>query len=187
MPKMSDQRLKLINTATQLFQRHGYSATGVSQIIKDSLTPRGSFYHYFPNGKEQLAEEAVKQAGEDLRQMLDAVFTDAKSFEAGVDATIAGISAWFAGSGYTVGCPITAVHLEQTPDNPALSTACKNTFLSWVSTVHKHAVRFGHAAEAEDLAEALILGLEGAWILARARQNTAPFDVTGKMVKSLLV
>lgn len=187
MSTKPNHRLKLVRTATQLFQRHGYSATGVSQIIKDSKTPRGSFYYYFPKGKEELAEETVRQAGEDIRQMLDHVFASATSFAEGIDIMAQTIGTWFAASGYAAGCPITAVHLEQTPDNPVLSPVCHQVFLSWVGTVQNHAVRFGHDTQDEELAEAVILGLEGAWILARARQSTTPFAVAGKMVKALLV
>ena len=37
----------------------GYHATGLKQIVKESAAPMGSLYHYFPNGKEELAVEAI--------------------------------------------------------------------------------------------------------------------------------
>jgi len=53
----------LLTTAAKLFQQKGYSATGLNEIVTESGTPKGSLYHYFPQGKLQLAIEAVNFAG----------------------------------------------------------------------------------------------------------------------------
>ena len=46
-------RGKIIDAAWQLFYRQGYDDTTVEEIIEESGTSRGSFYHYFP-GKDAL-------------------------------------------------------------------------------------------------------------------------------------
>ncbi len=186
MSKKPDHRLKLIRTAAQLFQTQGYSASGINQIIAQSKTPRGSFYYYFPAGKEQLAQETVLHTGEEIRQLLEQALADAPSFAAGIDSITSLIADWFAQSGYTAGCPITAVHLEKTPENPMLSEACQQVFSSWVTTIQQVANQFGHEKRAVEIAEAAILALEGAWILARATQSKRPFVLAGNMVKSML-
>ena len=48
-----------IDTASSLFANQGYHATGISEILKKSNAPKGSLYYYFPQGKEQLAQEAL--------------------------------------------------------------------------------------------------------------------------------
>lgn len=60
MTNKVDSREKILQTASRLFQLQGYHATGLNQIIKESGAPKGSLYHYFPNGKEELAVESVK-------------------------------------------------------------------------------------------------------------------------------
>jgi TetR/AcrR family transcriptional repressor of lmrAB and yxaGH operons len=62
MTRRSDAREKAITTAARLFDRQGYHGTGLAQIIKESGSPRGSFYFHFPDGKEQLGIEAVHAA-----------------------------------------------------------------------------------------------------------------------------
>jgi len=44
---------KILNTAWKLFLTQGYEETTVNQIIEESKTSRGSFYHHF-QGKEDL-------------------------------------------------------------------------------------------------------------------------------------
>jgi len=60
--KTADSRARAIETAAELFQRQGYAATGLSQIIEESGSPKGSFYFNFPGGKQQLAEAALALA-----------------------------------------------------------------------------------------------------------------------------
>ena len=46
-------RGRIIDAAWRLFYRQGYDDTTVEEIIEESGTSRGSFYHYFP-GKDDL-------------------------------------------------------------------------------------------------------------------------------------
>jgi AcrR family transcriptional regulator len=61
MPRKTDARPRAIATAARLFRIQGYTATGLTQILKESGAPKGSFYFHFPRGKAQLAEEAIDQ------------------------------------------------------------------------------------------------------------------------------
>ena len=46
---------KIINAALKLFYEQGYDDTTVEEIIEESGTSKGSFYHYF-EGKDALFE-----------------------------------------------------------------------------------------------------------------------------------
>src|SRR6201995_645706 len=59
MPRRSDARERAVAAAERLFRIQGYTATGLSEILKESGAPKGSFYFHFPRGKAQLAEEAI--------------------------------------------------------------------------------------------------------------------------------
>src|SRR5450756_655642 len=53
----------IVRAAATLFRRNGFAATGINEIIEVSGAPKGSLYHYFPGGKDQIAEAAVRFAG----------------------------------------------------------------------------------------------------------------------------
>jgi TetR/AcrR family transcriptional repressor of lmrAB and yxaGH operons len=57
---------RLLGTAADLFQRQGYHGTGLNQILAESGAPKGSLYHYFPEGKEALAAAALGRSGEEI-------------------------------------------------------------------------------------------------------------------------
>lgn len=50
MPKKTNvTKIKIINAAWKLFYEQGYDDTTVDEIIAESGTSKGSFYHYFPS------------------------------------------------------------------------------------------------------------------------------------------
>jgi len=60
MKNNNDSKENILTAASRLFQVKGYNATGLNEILKESNSPKGSLYYYFPNGKEELALEAIK-------------------------------------------------------------------------------------------------------------------------------
>ncbi|MEM5591405.1 TetR/AcrR family transcriptional regulator [Niallia circulans] len=64
MKKGNNKKEAILTTATKLFQLQGFHATGLNQIIDESGAPKGSLYYHFPNGKEEIALEAIKRMRE---------------------------------------------------------------------------------------------------------------------------
>jgi AcrR family transcriptional regulator len=65
-----DTRTRIREAAAMLFRRHGYSATGLKRIAAQSGAPFGSIYHFFPGGKQQLAEDTIRTSGPQYMQMV---------------------------------------------------------------------------------------------------------------------
>src|SRR5476649_1308718 len=56
----NDSRSKMVQSAAALIGSQGLNATSFSDVLADSGAPRGSIYHHFPDGKTQLARDAVR-------------------------------------------------------------------------------------------------------------------------------
>src|SRR3982074_3451958 len=56
----TDSRASMVRSAASLIRSRGVSATSLSDVLADSEAPRGSIYHHFPDGKRQLAEDAIR-------------------------------------------------------------------------------------------------------------------------------
>ena len=73
-------RGRIIETAWKLFYRQGYDDTTVEEIIEESGTSRGSFYHYF-EGKDALLSSLSYLFDEKYEQLMDTVDPDMDRFE----------------------------------------------------------------------------------------------------------
>src|SRR5260221_2560324 len=61
----------MIDGAIRLLARQGCQATSFSEVLELTGAPRGSVYHHFPGGKDQLVGAAVDRAGARALQTLD--------------------------------------------------------------------------------------------------------------------
>ncbi len=60
----------IVYAASVLFRRQGYAGTGLNDIVDASGAPKGSLYHYFPEGKLSIAVAAVEASGRRLAATL---------------------------------------------------------------------------------------------------------------------
>ena len=50
----------------RLFQRQGFTGTGIKQILTEADAPFSSLYHFFPGGKDELGAESIRLVGRDV-------------------------------------------------------------------------------------------------------------------------
>ncbi len=68
---MSDNtREKMVAGAATLLSQRGLQGTSFSEVLELTDTPRGSIYHHFPGGKNQLVAEAVGLLGDVVSQRI---------------------------------------------------------------------------------------------------------------------
>ena len=60
----------MIEAAIELMRSYGLSGAGINDVVQQSGAPRGSLYHYFPDGKLQMAREALLVHGERVQAFL---------------------------------------------------------------------------------------------------------------------
>ena len=175
MPGLPKHRRAIIVAAATLFRRQGYAATGINEIVAQSGAPKGSLYHYFPHGKEQIGEEAVRYAGahaaETLRRLADEHDT-AASLLVAYSKMLAG---WMIESHFREGCPITTVLLETAAESASLALVGREAFGSWREVFEHALLRDGlDPQRAGRLAALAIAALEGAMVQARVERSGSP-------------
>ncbi|RPK24581.1 putative HTH-type transcriptional regulator YxaF [Streptomyces sp. ADI91-18] len=183
----SNTRARIQRAATVLFRRHGYSATGLKRIAMEADAPFGSIYHFFPGGKQQLAEDMIRTSGTEYGRMvlalLDSVPDPMESlvfaFEAAADD--------LAAADYADACPIGTVALEVANSNEVLRIATAEVFEEWVGTATQWFGRWvTEPRTAQSLAYSMIMMLEGAFMLSRAARDPEPLRVAGRSMATLL-
>lgn len=192
MAREAKHRDKIVRAAAELFRRRGYAATGINEIAELSGAPKGSLYHYFPDGKEEIAAAAVRYAGERVAATIADLV---RSNEAPGDALRAYghmLGGWMAQSRFVDGCPISTTMLEIGPEETAVVAAGRAAFASWVQGFADALSKAGVAeAEAEAAARSAIMLIEGALIFARVERNaaaiTAAADAAARLFDAAVV
>ncbi len=63
MPTPLLSRGELLERLQETFRRYGYEGASMSRIAKATGLGKASLYHYFPNGKEQMAAAVIDNLG----------------------------------------------------------------------------------------------------------------------------
>lgn len=176
----------MIRAAAQLFRERGYAATSFQDVIARSGAPRGSIYHHFPRGKEQLAEEALRLGGDRIARAMATALA-----ERGVPDAVVSFFDWMAdrlrASDFRAGCEVAGVALDTSPAEPALVAAASAAFARWREVLAEACVRAGATeAKAQRLAVFVISAMEGALILARVQHSTQPVSEVAAEVRAHL-
>jgi TetR/AcrR family transcriptional repressor of lmrAB and yxaGH operons len=185
MPRPSRERL--LDSAVDLLQRQGYHGTGLNELLERSEAPRGSLYHYFPGGKEQIGAEAIARAGDQVAAAVVHLLRAKPSVADAVEALAGLLAAGLEASDFERGCPVATTALEVTPGSEPIRAAVQASFESWLAPLRKRLEAAGfdrlQAARRADLA---IATLEGALVLARARQDADVLRDAGRQLRALL-
>lgn len=174
---MSSARDQIVATTCQLLELQGFHATGLNQIIKESGSPKGSLYYYFPGGKEELAAEAIRYVGSIILERFRRELASIPNAAQAVQAFIRSVAYNVELSGFSAGGPITTVALETASTNEPLREECYRIYHAWQEAVESKLLEGGLSQErAERLAALVIASLEGGIILCRTRKSRLPLE-----------
>jgi AcrR family transcriptional regulator len=171
---------RILDTTAELFRRHGYTGTGLKQIVAQANAPFGSIYHFFPGGKEQLGAEVIRRSGQMYYELFEAIVGPAPDPVTGIRDFFDGAAAVLRETDYADACPIATVALEVASTNESLREATAEVFESWISGASARLTEAGlDPAAARELAIFVIAALEGAFVLSRAMRSTEPVELAG--------
>src|SRR5579862_3832865 len=66
-----DVKRKMIERTAVLLAKKGLQGTSFSEVLAASGAPRGSLYHHFPGGKDELILAAVGLAGDQALAVME--------------------------------------------------------------------------------------------------------------------
>ncbi len=182
----SDSRERMVASAASLIGTRGVNATSFSDVVTDSGAPRGSIYHHFPDGKSQLAGDALRWTSARVL-----AFQAAGEFATGADVLERFIGMWrgvVASSAGRSGCVVAGVALDtDSGDGMGLLDVVRATFRQWIELLTGQLEAVGLAAEAaRDVATATLAGMEGALILCRAEGSAEPLERVARQLHRLV-
>ena len=180
-----DSRASMVRSAASLIRTRGVNATSFSEVLADSGAPRGSIYYHFPQGKEQLAEDAIRWTSERVlaHQRTCRATTPAGVLDCFIDMWRQVVLA----SGGAAGCVVAGVAIDTDAADRARMDVVRATFRSWVDLLAEQLAAVGvPARRASRVALATVAGMEGALILCRAEGQIGPLETVAAELRRLL-
>lgn len=182
---MSDMRERILRATQLLLGQSGLAGASLNDVIAASGTPRGSLYHYFPNGKTQWVTEALLAYGSYFEHKAAAFLDRPGTAAKNVEALFADFATRMAKANYKAGCPVGAVILDLTPEADALRPVCRGILAAWQQLLAGRLEMLPQARRSE-LARFILTNFEGASMLARIEHRPAPFVTAGALVRRLI-
>jgi AcrR family transcriptional regulator len=130
---MVGTRDRIITATGELFRRQGYNGTSLKQVTTASGAPTGSLFHFFPGGKEELADAVLRTGGAAYRELYEVIADAAPDPARAVTDFFDGAAAVLEETGYLDACPIGTVALEVASTNDRLRQATADVFASWIA------------------------------------------------------
>lgn len=157
----------------EVFRKHGYEGASLSLISEATGLGKGSLYHFFPGGKEEMAADVIAHIDGWFETNVFRPLQDMHDPRASIERMFEATDRYFQ-SGRRV-CLIGAFALDDARNHFARQIS--SYFGRWVTCLAEALERTGHSQpEAIALAEETVAVIQGALTLARAFDDTAVFS-----------
>ena len=179
MPK----REIVVRQLAEVFREYGYEGTTLSIITGKTGLGKGSLYHFFPGGKEEMAEAVLTHINEWFETQIFEPLDSATSPGAGLSIMLQNVTDYFE-SGERI-CIVGMFALGESRDR--YSKEITRFFDAWRKAVLRTLRKAGVSKRrAESLAIEVLVAIQGGLVLSRASDDTEMFRTTIERLKASL-
>lgn len=184
---MASTRDQIIETTCNLMECQGLHATGLNQIVKESGTPKGSLYYYFPAGKDEIAEASIEWAGRTVAERIRRGLATSDDAAEAIPQFVATIAHYVEASGFQSGGPLLTVAMETATTNERLNLACREAYTLLQGAFEAKLIMCGYGeSRAKDLATWITASIEGGVILSRTYHSGEPLRLIARQLGQML-
>ncbi len=161
----------ILDGITDVFRSSGFDGASLSLLSKATGLGRGSLYHHFPGGKEDMAVAVLERMAVQFQGVLQPL-SESGSLPRRIKRTADRLGDFY-GDG-TAWCLVETLSLGEPPK--AVSRRIAAALEGWIAAFAAAAKEAGAAPKAaRRRAERAVTGLQGGLILARATGQPGPF------------
>ena len=153
-----------------VFRKRGFEGGSLSVIQQETGIGRGSLYHFFPEGKTDMAAAVLEQVSDWFEERIFAPLRTAQNATEAIEATSQEVAEYFISRERV--CLFAAITLGE--EQEAFTGPVRKYFTDWVDAL-AGALRAGglSSEEAADRALDAVATIQGGLILARAYDDDA--------------
>ncbi len=181
-------RARILDVAADLFQRNGYNATSVHDVVRGAATTGGALHHHFATkkalGLAVIAERVAREVDETAIQPI----ATASSAAAGIRTVFNGVADVLERNRAVSGCPLNNLALELSLADADFREAVNAVFDRWRAALSSR-LRADRpdldASRSHDLATLVVASYSGAMAMAKASQSAEPLRACAKQLQTL--
>ena len=175
MSRQIAQRHDVILTLGEIFRARGFSGTTLAEITAHTGLGKGSLYHFFPNGKKEMAETVLDGVTNWFKTNVFLLLHESKDPDLGIKKMFEAVDKYFY-SGERI-CLVGAFALDDTRDQFKIKISAY--FSAWAEALTLALKRNGcDTKQAKDAAEDILISIQGALVLARSQNDSEIFTRT---------
>jgi TetR/AcrR family transcriptional repressor of nem operon len=183
-------RSKILDEATRVFNRKGFFATSINDILKASGTTKGSLYFHF-SSKREIGLEVLKREKQSFMSFLDDILNEGspgQSLHNFFEAALAKHSQ----QDFVGGCLFGNTALEARDTSPELAAFVASVFDDWTMKIAQNvdqAQQIGQIRKdvpARDLAEMIVSTIEGGIMQTRLLKSRQPLQHSLEALQKVL-
>ncbi len=173
MPVVKSSREEAVDAIMREFRMSGYDGASLSRLSAATGLGKSSLYHYFPNGKEDMAKAAGERAAALVVEAVIEPLAAEGALKTRLQKATAGLSKFYHGG--KTSCLVDLFTIGEANDAaPGLAKSMVDALLRALASVAEEA---GHSKkEAKLVAEQAVIELEGSLVVSRAMGSTRPFQ-----------
>ena len=165
------ERQDTLPLIAEVFREFGYEGATFSRITERTGISKGSLYHFFPDGKEEMAAHVLAHIDAWFEAHVFTPLARDEPREAVAQMWRAVLDYFHSGRRI---CLVGVFAMDETRD--VFADAIKGYFQRWIKALKQALVRAGVGrARAQDLAEECVAGIQGGLVISRATGEAAQF------------
>lgn len=182
-------RARILDAAADVFQRQGYHATSMQDLLAAAGVPGGSMYHFFPTKKSLALGVIEERVMRSLHETWIAPVTTSGTVSDAVAHVFDSVSEQIDARGYAIGCPVTNLAVELSGVDADFANALGAAYGAWEAAIRERLAKSARAAlrgKAGDTAALVVSAFAGAMALAKTTRSSKPLRQCVKRLLPLL-
>ncbi len=176
-----------VERTRDLLVRQGCPDVSLSSVLTACQANKGSLYHFFPNGKDELVIAAIEQQARLAIAMSQKFLQESSSTSAAIFHLVRSLAEKMDASDYALCLPFSAVEAISREVSEGLRLACVNT-LTELEDLYAGSLRAEGMPSnaAKPLASMIATTIEGALPQSRTRETSLPLRNAALHLRDLI-
>jgi AcrR family transcriptional regulator len=184
-------RNRVLDAAARMFQRQGFHASAVHDLVAEAGVTSGALHHHFPSKKALGLAVLRERVGPLVLETWTEPLATAPSLAEGVAAVFRLVERELDGADQVRGCPLNNLALELSLADPEYRAEIDGIFAAWRAALAQALIADQAAGrhaglDPEAFATLAVAAYSGGMAMSKAAQSTAPLKTCAAQILAML-